>query len=55
MQFATLTTNFRHVLCDLCETRFDYLIDCIQWDRPGNEDTTRCQNRRQVLRTRYSS
>jgi len=22
---------------------------CIQWDRPGNEDKTRCQDRRQVL------
>jgi len=40
MQFATFTTNFRHVLCDLCETRFNSLSDCIQRDRPELEACT---------------
>ena len=37
VQLATFTTNFRHVLCDLYETRFDSLIDCLQWDGAGNK------------------
>jgi len=39
------------------KTQLDSLNDCklIQWDRPGNEDKTRCQDRRQVLCTQYPS
>jgi len=55
IQFATFATNLRHVLCDLCESATDSLNDCIQWDRPGNKDKTRCQDRRQVLCTQYLS
>ena len=40
MQLATFTTNFRHVLCDLCETRFDSLNDCIPGNRPEQEACT---------------
>jgi len=39
----------------IVKTQLHSLNDCTQWDRPGNEDTTRCQNRKHVLHTRYPS
>jgi len=54
IQFATFSTHmFVTFYAIFAKTRLDSLNDCIQWYRPGNEDKTRCQDRRQILCTLY--